>query len=124
MSTVRTTFCTLVARGYGAGRSPRKNGLNGTIPALTSSSVGSSATRLALGTTGCSRASKWARKRRRISAVCMGAAYSERLGVDHIVRPVQAQRRTQLVLALRHGLADVGQEVLDRDRQAVREVVR
>src|ERR1700712_1870910 len=137
MSTVRTTFCTLVARGYGAGRSPRKKGLNGTIPAMTSSSVGSEATRLPLGTAGCSRCSKCARKRRRISAVCIGSrgpyCWSgwqctgpelQRVRIDHIVRPVQAERRTQFVLPLRHALPDVREEILDGDREPVRQVVR
>jgi hypothetical protein len=50
MSTVRTHFWTLVARGHGGGSVPRKYGLKGTIPALTSNNVGSVATRLALGT--------------------------------------------------------------------------
>src|ERR1035438_1977371 len=47
---------------------PRKYGLNGCIPALTSSSVGSSAIRLAEGTTVWPRCSKYVRKRRAISA--------------------------------------------------------
>src|SRR4028118_394811 len=89
MSRVRTHFCTLVARVYGDGTSPRKYGLNGTMPALTSSSVGSSAISDADGTTGPAFAkrrvgssaisdadgttvwpfvSKWDRNRRRISA--------------------------------------------------------
>ncbi|CAB4730971.1 unannotated protein [freshwater metagenome] len=51
MSRVRTTFWTLVARGYGGGASPRKYGLNGTMPALTKSSVGSSRRSDADGTT-------------------------------------------------------------------------
>ncbi len=42
MSRVRTHFWTQVARGYGGVASPRKYGLNGTMPALTNSSVGSS----------------------------------------------------------------------------------
>ena len=55
MSAVRTHFCALVARRNGGASWPRKYGLNGTIPALTSSSVGSSAIRLADGTTVCPR---------------------------------------------------------------------
>ena len=51
MSAVRTHFCTLVARGYGGGASPRKYGLNGTMPALTRSRVGSATTSDAEGTT-------------------------------------------------------------------------
>src|SRR3954469_16182142 len=58
MSRVRTHFCTLVARFHGGGFSPRKYGLNGTMPALTSSSVGSSAISDADGTTACPRLSK------------------------------------------------------------------
>ena len=58
MSIVRTHFCTLVARGYGAAAWPRKYGLNGTMPAGTSSSVGSSEIRLALGTRVCPLATK------------------------------------------------------------------
>ena len=58
MSGVRTHFCALAARGNGGTRWPRKYGLNGTMPALTSSSVGSSATRLADGTTVCPRCAK------------------------------------------------------------------
>ena len=68
MSTVRTHFWTLVARGHGRGSVPRKYGLKGTIPALTSNNVGSVATRLALGTRVWPRATKCARKRRLISA--------------------------------------------------------
>ena len=41
MSRVRTHFCTLVARLNGAGSAPVKYGLNGTMPALTNSRVGS-----------------------------------------------------------------------------------
>src|SRR5581483_6843013 len=48
-----------------------KYGLNGTIPAGTSSRVGSSAIRLAEGTTRCPRSSKNRRYRRAISADSM-----------------------------------------------------
>ena len=41
MSPVRTHFCTLTARSYGGTAWPRKYGLNGTMPALTNSRVGS-----------------------------------------------------------------------------------
>lgn len=51
MSRVRTHFCTEVARSYGGLTSPKKNGLNGTIPALTSKRFGSSAIKDAEGTT-------------------------------------------------------------------------
>ena len=50
MSRVRTHFCTLVARVNAGVSWPRKYGLNGTIPALTNSRLGSS-TSGALGTT-------------------------------------------------------------------------
>ena len=70
MSPVRTHFWIDVAVGYGAGASPRKYGLNWTIPALTNSSVGSSRISEALGTGVWPADSKWARKRRRISWVC------------------------------------------------------
>src|SRR3712207_5241049 len=71
MSRVRTHFCTLVARGYGAGSRPVRYGMNGTIPATVNSSDGSGETSEALGTTVWPRAAKCSRKRRRISAVCM-----------------------------------------------------
>lgn len=41
MSTVRTTFWTVTALGKGAGSSPRKYGLKGTMPAFVSNNVGS-----------------------------------------------------------------------------------
>ncbi len=44
-------FCTLVARGYGAGTSPDRYGMNGTMPATVKSSDGSSLTSDADGTT-------------------------------------------------------------------------
>ena len=50
MSGVRMHFCTLVARGHGGVSSPRKNGLNGTMPALTNSRVGSGTSNDAEGT--------------------------------------------------------------------------
>ena len=58
--------------GYGAGAWPRKYGLNGTMPALTSSSVGSSAISDADGTTVCPLRSKKARNRDRMSADLIG----------------------------------------------------
>ena len=58
MSGVRTHFCAEVARGNGGVCWPRKNGLNGCMPAFTSSRVGSSAMRLAEGTTVCPCCSK------------------------------------------------------------------
>ena len=51
MSRVRTHFCTLVARVNAGVSWPRKYGLNGTMPALTNSRLGSSWTSGALGTT-------------------------------------------------------------------------
>src|SRR5689334_25184225 len=98
MSRVRTHFCTLVARGHGGGCWPRKYGLNGTMPALTSSSVGSSAIRLALGTTVCPLRSKCPRKRDRISS-------------DRIVEP---QPVPQLLLALGHAETHLLAEPADR----------
>ena len=72
MSGVRTHFWIDVARGYGAGTSPRKYGLNCTMPALTNSSCGSSRISEALGTGVWPAFSKWAVKRRTISWVCTG----------------------------------------------------
>src|SRR3954469_14146426 len=59
------------------------------MPALTRSSVGSSAMRLAEGTTVCPRSSKKRRKRRAISADSMSAAilYLVVIGVFHSVEP-------------------------------------
>src|SRR5660398_229985 len=112
----------LVARGYGAGVSPRKYGLNGTIPALTSSSVGSSAIRDADGTTVCPRVAKWSRKRGRIPAVGIGwrpmGWGSWPVRVEGIVAAVQAEPRAQLVLALGHPFPDIGSEVADGLGQA------
>ena len=71
MSGVRTHFCTLTARLYGGVSSPRKNGLNGTIPAFTNSRLGSGTSSDAEGTAWWPAASKCATKRRRISAVSM-----------------------------------------------------
>src|ERR1700739_1781641 len=73
MSGVRTHFWHEVARRKGGVCWPRKYGLNGCIPALTSNRVGSSATRLADGTTVCPRCSKYLRKRRTISAASITA---------------------------------------------------
>jgi hypothetical protein len=58
MSGVRTHFWQLVARLNGGVAWPRKYGLNGCIPAFTSSNVGSSAISEADGTTVCPRFSK------------------------------------------------------------------
>src|SRR3712207_9536252 len=84
MSRVRTHFCTLVARGYGAGSLPVRYGMNGTMPATVNSRDGSGETSEALGTTVCPRLAKCSRKRRRISAVCMSYSVWEArpAGVD------------------------------------------
>ena len=58
MSGVRTHFWQLVARLKGGWTWPRKYGLNGCIPALTRSRVGSSAISDADGTTVCPRSEK------------------------------------------------------------------
>ena len=72
MSPVRTHFCTLVARGNGGVVWPRKYGLNGAMPAMVNSTVASWLISDADGTTVWPVFSKWPRKRRRISWVCMG----------------------------------------------------
>ena len=59
MSSVRKHFCTDVARGHGAVSSPRKYGLNGTIPAIVNRTVGSCGIRLADGTTSWPRLAKY-----------------------------------------------------------------
>src|SRR3569833_191133 len=74
MSGVRTHFCTEVARGYGGGASPRKYGLNCTMPALTNSRFGSSRISGALGTRVWPLLSKWRRKRSVISCVSTGVS--------------------------------------------------
>ncbi len=66
-------FCTLVARGKGAGTTPVKYGMNGTMPATVKSSAGSSLTRDAEGTTVWPRSPKKVSQRRWISAVCTGS---------------------------------------------------
>ena len=53
ISKVLTHFCTEVARTKGALTSPKKYGLNGTIPAFTNRRFGSSAIKDADGTTVC-----------------------------------------------------------------------
>src|SRR4051812_15464706 len=142
MSRVRTHFCTLVARGYGAGSRPVRYGMNGTMPATVNSSDGSGEISEALGTTVWPRAAKCSRNRRRISAVCMyllGSAGRRRsvvsswppargsvvggvgavpAGQPDLVtrgeRCVQAGARAELRLTLGRGGADVGSEVTDR----------
>src|SRR5436190_5291662 len=71
MSGVRKTFCTVVSSGAGGSSSPRKNGINGCIPAETSS-VGRSSARGIRGAEGRNPwpfDSKKARKPARSSAV-------------------------------------------------------
>src|SRR5690606_18108265 len=75
MSRVRMHFCTLVARGNGAGTTPVKYGMNGTMPATVYSSAGSSLTSDADGTTVWPRSPKKVSQRRWISAVCTGSPY-------------------------------------------------
>jgi hypothetical protein len=69
-------FCTLVARGYGAGTSPVRYGMNGTMPATVNSSVGSSETSEALGTTVWPRSPKKFSQRLWMSAVYKGVLRS------------------------------------------------
>jgi hypothetical protein len=71
MSFVRMHFCTLVARGYGAGTRPVRYGTKGTMPATVKRSVGSSLTSGAEGTTVWPRSAKKSSQRWRMSAVCM-----------------------------------------------------
>ena len=58
MSGVRKHFWMLVARGQGAGSSPRKYGLNGTMPAIVKRTEGSCGIRLAEGTMAWPRSAK------------------------------------------------------------------
>ena len=51
MSFVLMHFCTLVARAYGAGTTPVRYGMKGTMPAIVNMTVGSSAMSEAEGTT-------------------------------------------------------------------------
>src|SRR3569833_769447 len=76
------------------------------MPALTSCSVGSSATRLAEGTTSCPRSSKKRRYRRASSADSISVVVL----VCFDLR-VEAERVAQLVLAGMHGVSYVGGEV-------------
>ena len=64
-------FWTLVARGNGAGTTPVRYGTKGTMPATVNSSVGSSLTSDADGTTVCPRSPKYVSQALRMSAVCM-----------------------------------------------------
>src|SRR5580704_16501060 len=58
MSGVRKHFWIEVARGHGACSSPKKYGLNGTIPAIVKRTEGSCGMRLAEGTTTWPRSAK------------------------------------------------------------------
>ena len=71
MSRVRTHFWMLVARTAGGGASPRKYGLNGTMPALTNSRLGRRAAARRRDDV-CPVRSKCSRKRLMISWVCTG----------------------------------------------------
>ena len=73
MSMVRITFCTRDGPEVGGVSSPSMYGLNGTIPALVSSSVGSTGISDALGTIVWSRAAKKSRNTRRMSSLFMRA---------------------------------------------------
>ena len=73
MSTVRTHFWMLAARGHGGVSSPRKYGLKGTIPALVSNRVGSVGINDADGRTVWPRAAKKSTKARLISLACITA---------------------------------------------------
>src|SRR5262245_42340353 len=112
MSRVRTHFCTLVARGYGAVCWPMKYGTNWTMPALTNNRLGSSNSSGALGTTVWPRFSKNLRNLRRTAAVPM----LRFLGVS---LAVESHGVAQLRLALIHPGADVLAEVADRIGQFV-----
>src|SRR4051812_10671879 len=111
MSGVRTHFCAVASRTAGGLRCPRKYGLNGTIPALTRSSVGSSAIRLAEGTILCPRSSKKRRKRRAISAdsivaiLCVDVDVRPVFSGPGVVRVVEPEAGAQLGFAL-SGLAE------------------
>src|SRR4051812_26726034 len=132
MSRVRTHFCTLVARRYGAGSRPVRYGMNGTMPATVNSSDGSGDTSDALGTTVCPRWAKCSRKRRRISAVCISTRRLGGKGVPGVLlggvraaalvagrreRRIESGAGPQLHLPLGRGGPDVGAEVADGVRE-------
>ena len=106
-------------------RSPRKYGLNGTMPALTSSSVGSSAMSDAEGTTVWPlllevRAGSGGGSPPTHHGVTVTSGSHDRrcgrAGVDEVVAAVEPEGHAQLVLALGHALADVCGELADRRR--------
>src|SRR5262245_6485872 len=82
MSSVRKHFWALAARGAGGFAVPRKYCLSGCMPAIVSSTDGSSSygTSGADGRTRCPRRSKNSRKRRRISFVVIGGRIVPPLG--------------------------------------------
>src|SRR5690625_4715383 len=88
MSAVRTHFCTLVARGHGAGSSPSMYGMNCTIPAIVNRVEGSGEIRGADGTTVCPRSEKNSSQRRRISAERMNSSFfrKPRRGVTVVLK--------------------------------------
>ena len=95
-------FCTLVARGNGAGTTPVKYGMNGTMPATVNSSAGSSLTSEAEGTTVCPRSPKKVSQRRWISAVCTAVPWSvEKVGMDARGRPGRRRYLRKSPAALR-----------------------
>ena len=103
MSIVRTTFCTLVTRGAGGGRSPRKYGFNGTMPAFTSSRVGSS-TPGSHSAPRDGRATRSGRGNGGVSLRCPSTkAPSDRFRrIGPLGRRFNAQRRAQLAFAFGH----------------------
>src|SRR5699024_2100906 len=86
MSSVRTHFWIDVAVENSGVSWPRKYGLNGTIPALTNSRLGSSRTSDALAISACPTRTKWSRKRRRISWVCTGGLTAVVNGCEVLAR--------------------------------------
>src|SRR6266498_728851 len=76
MSVVRKAFWTDTARGVGGSARPRKNGMNGTIPAVVKSRPDSGGgISDEEGTRRWSRSSKNRRNRERISLDCTGEVY-------------------------------------------------
>ena len=142
MSRVRTHFCTLVARGYGAGSRPVRYGMNGTMPATVNSSDGSGRDQRGAGDDGVAALRRSARgsgggSRRsacRSTRFCgAGRAAARPAGVGGVRCRRRARRAdraagpgrrsgsgasrpvpgAQLGLALGRGGADVGAEVAD-----------
>ena len=82
MPPARTHFWLEVARGYGAGSSPVKYGLNGIMPATVNRTVLSCGIRLALGTSVWPRATKKSRKAARSSSAVMEFIGTARLPAE------------------------------------------